>query len=526
MNKTEFAAMLVQYPELKSDLFIRGFLITDEDIADLTGFPFYGNWKKEQYGGWFFLAHTLTGMHIHTDESGNVFFLMGHAYDPFVMEHRESEILKTLAQAYGTDAWLERINDLTGIFVLGCIADGVLQFLVDPAGMQGAACGKINGKFYMTSHAQLVGDLCGLEMDPFVKELTEYKWYGRVMGPYLPGDLTPFAEVKRVVPSQYYRYQDELTHQRFWPLEDAVCADESEEYDAVIRRASDILQKNMQLVAKKWENPWISLTGGIDSNTTFAAGNGTYDHFETFSYISAEKEVPDAAAAKKIAERFGVSHHEYHIPEDNSRMPLFEQKRELFLHNNGYIAKLYDNEARKKFYLRENCGCDVEVKSWVSETTRGYWYKHYGRKSMPKLSAKLYRNLYKIFLANRKLAHKVDRVFADYIEEYEYRNIPVGYPAADIHFNEVTWGSWGGLNITEMKYCFDITVIYNNRRFLDLMFRVPLEKRILDQHHLDMKKYLNPELYDMGIRVVNLHETKFRAFALNVIFTINSILPF
>ena len=104
--------------------------------------------------------------------------------------------------------------------------------------------------------------------------------------------------------------------------------------------------------------------------------------------------------------------------------------------------------------------------------------------------------------------------------------IPEAYPPADMHYNEVTWGSWGGLNITEMKYCFDITFIYNNRRFLDLMFRVPLEKRISDQHHLDMKKYLNSELSDMNIRIVNMKETNFRAFALNVIFTINSILPF
>ena len=95
-----------------------------------------------------------------------------------------------------------------------------------------------------------------------------------------------------------------------------------------------------------------------------------------------------------------------------------------------------------------------------------------------------------------------------------------------MHYNEVTWGSWGGLNITEMKYCFDITFIYNNRRFFDLMFRVPLEKRISDQHHLDMKKYLNKDLFDMNIRVVNLKETRMRAFLLNVIFEINSMLPF
>ena len=205
---------------------------------------------------------------------------------------------------------------------------------------------------------------------------------------------------------------------------------------------------------------------------------------------------------------------------------ISRQKRDLFRHNNGYIAELYDNEARKKFYLRENTDCDVEVKSWVSETIRAYWYKHYGRKSFPKLSGKLYRNLYKIFITNRRLAHKLDKLFDQYIKEFEYDKIPGSYPTADMHYNEVTWGSWGGLNITEMKYCFDITFIYNNRRFLDLMFRVPLEKRISDQHHLDMKRYLNSELSDMNIRVVNLKETDFRAFALNVIFTINSILPF
>lgn len=526
MNKKQFKQMLEQHPQLKQDVFIRGFLITDRELKNLTDFPFYGNWQEEIHCGWRFLAHRLTGCHIHEDEKGNVFFLMGHAYDPFAMEHEEEKILHRMAQAYGTEDYMERINDLTGVFVLGCIVDGVLQFLVDPSGMQSAAYGKVENHFYLTSHPQLIGDLCDLEMDPFVKELTQYKWYGRVMGPYLPADLTSFTQIKRVVPSIAYRYDGRISHNRFWPEVELSEAVSAEDYDAVIRAAADILKRNMELVSRKWERPWISLTGGIDSNTTFAAGNGLYDRFASFSYISAEKEVPDAEAAKRIAKQFGVSHHEYHIPAANGDMELFEEKRVLFRHNNGYVAELYDNEARKKFFMREKVGCDVEVKSWVSETIRAYWYKHYGRTSMPKLSGRLYRNLYKIFLGNRTLAHKIDRLFDDYIEKYEYRNIPDSYPPADMHYNEVTWGSWGGLNITEMKYCFDITFIYNNRRFFDLMFRVPLGKRISDQHHLDMKRYLNPELYGMGIRVVNMKETKFRAFALNVIFTINSILPF
>lgn len=95
-----------------------------------------------------------------------------------------------------------------------------------------------------------------------------------------------------------------------------------------------------------------------------------------------------------------------------------------------------------------------------------------------------------------------------------------------MHYNEVTWGSWGGLNISEMKYCFDITFLYNNRKFLDLLFKIPLEQRISDRHHLDMKKYLNDELYNMNIRVVNMKETANRARMLNLIFTINMHLPF
>lgn len=45
MKKTEFINMLEKNPELKKDLFIRGFLITDKKINDVSGFPFYGNWE-------------------------------------------------------------------------------------------------------------------------------------------------------------------------------------------------------------------------------------------------------------------------------------------------------------------------------------------------------------------------------------------------------------------------------------------------------------------------------------------------
>lgn len=523
----DIKTLIMNKPETAKYLFVRGFLLTDKNNIDLSKFPFYGNWKKTEIAEGYY-AYTHFQQNVYSVNIDNkVFFLFGHAYNPFTMEIDENAILQRIGEAYGTEDYQDRIDEITGVFVLGSIFEGEVRFLVDPSGMQSACYSTIDNKFYMSSHPQLIGDLCNLKKGELVKELINYRWYYRVMGPYLPGDMTAFDCVKRIVPNIEYSYKEhKISHSRFYPLRDLAEVKNEEEYNEVITQAADILKNGMKLVSEKWNKPYISLTGGIDSNTTFAAANGVYDKFKAFSYISAEKETIDADAAKKIADRFNVEHILFNIPQSTESLNNFEEIKAIIDHNNGYIARGNDNEYRKRAYLIENLDCDVEVKSWVSETIRAYWYKHYGRTTMPKLSPKLFRNLYKIFLLNRSLAHKVDKVFKQYIEDFEYKKIPSQYPPADMHYNEVTWGSWGGLNISEMKIYSDITFIYNNRKFLDILFKVPLEKRISDQHHLDMKKYLNKELFDMGIRIINMKETRTRAFLLNIIFTINSILPF
>lgn len=523
----EIKQMIKEKEDLQKYLFVRGLLVTDRSDIDCNSFPFYGNWIKQPIGNSLF-AYTHKWQKTTTLEKNNKsFFICGHAYNPFTMEYKEDAVLERIADSYGTADYQDRIDEITGIFVYGVVADGKVECLVDPSGMQSACYGYVDNHLYISSHPQLIGDLCNLKMDDFVKELVAYKWYFRVMGPYLPADLTPFSNVKRIVPNiRYFFSNGAVEHKRFYPLKDLSEVRTDEEYNSVIEAGSNILKNNMELVLKKWNKPAISLTGGIDSNTTFAAANGFYDKVSTFSYVSAEKETIDAEAAKKIADAFGVKHTQYVIPDTSYELKDYDEIKQIIDHNNGYIADRLENENRKRVYLIQNLDCDVEIKSWTSETIRAYWYKHYGRKTMPKLSAKLFRNLYKIFIFNRSLAHKVDKLFEKYIDEFEYKKIPSQYPPADMHYNEVTWGSWGGLNISEMKMYSDIAIIYNNRKFLDMMFKIPLDKRISDRHHLDMKKYLNRKLYEMGIRVVNMKETRFRAFMLNIIFTINSFLPF
>lgn len=517
--------ILKQYPDLREDLFVRGFLVTDRPDLSTDDFPFYGMWHSRKMAGMYFYWHGKTGAHFY-ESDGLSLFLFGHAYNPFTMQADEQDILAYLARAWKDDFY-KCLNELTGIFVLGVIADAKLRFVTDASGIQSASCGVADGRFYLSSHAQLIGDICDLETDAFVKDLVAYRWYGRVMGPYLPADLTPFSCIKRVVPNQVYTCQGgRVTHKRFYPVRDLAMYATAEQYEAAMAQAADILRRSMLLVCQKWNRVHISLTGGVDSGTTFAAANGLYDQIETFSYLSAEKERIDCEAAKRISARFSVPWTLYTVPKDNKEIALFEQRKAVLMHGNGYVAATPDHELRKRMVLREQFTGDVEVKSWVSETARGYWYKYYDRRSMPALSPKLYRNLYKIFLCNRRLAHSTDLVFAQYLAEYAYASIPGQYLPADLYFWEVTWGSWGSLNISEMKYYSDITIIYNNRKFLDLMLCVSLDKRISDEHHMDMRKLLNKDLWDMNIRVINQKETKARARLLDLIFTVNTHLPF
>ncbi len=71
MDKNEFKNLLDAREDLQSDLFIRGFLITDDKNIDDKVFPFYGNWNKSQQGKFIFYSHKLTGVFTYTDNDGN-----------------------------------------------------------------------------------------------------------------------------------------------------------------------------------------------------------------------------------------------------------------------------------------------------------------------------------------------------------------------------------------------------------------------------------------------------------------------
>ena len=511
-------------PEVNKHLFEKGFLITSKELSDLDSFPFYSNWMAKKIDGLYFIVHKKTNLFTYSFGDKN-FFMIGHAYNPFNMVYDENDILKNIA---GSADYIKSVNELTGIFIFGYIYNSnKIFFLNDASGIQNVCYGVVNGSLYITSHMRLVGAFEDINTDKYVDKLVNYRFYKFMLGNYLPSDLTCYSDVKSLLPNLYAQFDGEtFSAIRFYPNKEIQMCQNEGEYRKVIKEGAQILSNTMKLISKKWKAPAISLTGGIDSNTTFAAANGVYDRYKTFSSISMFRESVDAEKAAEISSAFGVPHADYNVSENNLDFNYFDLYKLVFECNDGFIGHYKDNDVRKKITLINNNVCDVEVKSWVSETIRAYAYKYYGRKKFPKtLKPRDYTSLYKVIL-NRKLCNQTDKYFKEYIEKTELHKHIYNYDETDFFIWEFEHGKKCSLDIGVMRSCFDITIPYNNRALLDLLLRVPLKDRISDCHHLDMKKLMNEKLYNMNIRVVNLNETKKRKKLINLYYIFNTHLPF
>ena len=359
--------MLDSRQDLQEYLYCRGFLLTDRNIRT-DKYPFYSNWKKYSINGYKAYVHYLQTVTIYENDIRSL-LLIGHAYNPYTMEANEHAILEKIA---GVDNRIDYINELTGVFFLAIFKNDDIEFHVDASSMQAACYGNVDGHLYVSSHMRLIGDILRLKTTDYVKRLVNYKWYHYMMGNYLPGDITCYEELTRVVPNTYVTYSgncQEETHDytngvkalydcpfcvtRFYPAHKIQMCQNEQEYREVIKEAARIMKNTMALIPLKWKRPAISLTGGIDSNTTFAAANGDYDKYTTFSYVSMYRESVDAEKAEEISRRFHVPWKRYDVPESNEEVEDFDIFKQMLERAQGGIGySMHINTLEEPLFLK------------------------------------------------------------------------------------------------------------------------------------------------------------------------------
>lgn len=517
--------LLDTYPQYQNKLYIRGFFFTD-DAADESAYPFYGAWRHFNLAGRTLLVHSCQNCSICV-KNDTAAALVGHAYNPISMEAEENQILANCLDWLQKDevSFWNYFNELTGVFTLFVIRNDEVWIVDDASGMQTTFYTAQNGKIYVSSHTMLLGEMLGLKKDPYVERLTSYRFFP-LLGNYLPGDLTQFVGLKRVTPNFCCTYQNgSFTNRRFFTPYQIKNKSRSE----LVQEAGQILRNSLELIARKWDKPAISLTGGCDSKTTLACGNGLYDRFRYYSYSSSEAEQVDCEAAAMICKALGVEHTIYPVPGLVSPEEHPEVVSQILRWNCGDLLDSNPNDIRKRIMLNKITDFDVEIKSWASEIGRAYFSKRFhGRtKFPPKPTGRACTTLYKFFLHNRKLVKESDKVFEQFIQDYyePARTNPIEW--YEQFFWEFRVPAWNGLVITgEHRYSSDITIPYNNRVLLTLFLSVPLEDRISDAMYKEIRETFNSTIDATGVSVTNLHHTDRRAKFENIYWRLHSQFPF
>lgn len=520
--------VLDEQEQYRQYLFTKGYLITENAAIDMAAYPFYSLWNLTVIENYMFYIHPRQKLYL-TKSKDKTYFLIGHAYNPITMQIREEDIVADVNLMEESSGYFAKINELTGVFITGFIEGEKICFVGDASCMQTAFYGIINGKLYVSSHTQLLGDICKLKIDTYIEKLINYRYY-HLFGIMLPGDLSPYKEIKQLMPNHQVCYEKgEIFHQRFWPLEKLPECVNDREYRLLIHEAAQLLHNNIKLIADKWPgNTAISMTGGCDSKTTLSCANGFYNKFSYFSYVSSKAEQADAEAAKEICKKLGVDHKNYYIPDDDSTYPDIEIWRQILRHNTGNIGSQNKNDVRKRIYFVRNHDFEVEVKSWVSEIVRAYYNKRFIKATFPKkITPRYLTAMYKVFGMERKLVAETDRIFAEYLNDYFTEKVFNQICWTDLLFWEFRVSSWNGLIISnEHQLSYDITIPYNNRILLQKMLAMPQDKRIADICHKDIQRVMNPQIADMSIAVTNLNHTTRRAKLERIYYEIQTRLPF
>ena len=270
----EMQAVLNDSPQFRDRLYCRGFLLTNEKQDYTAEYPFYSNWVERSIadGRYFLYTHKETYAYVY-ELDGCKFFLIGHAYDPYHMVTDENELLMRLAEAKqaGDSAFWEEESNLTGVFCVGYIEHDSVVYSTDCAGMQLVYHGTVNGKLFLTSHSKLVADLKGLEQPEYITKLVNNK-YWHYWGTWLPGDLSPFAELKRMNPNCAGKYSEttkQITVSRYYPVREIKETSTPEAYQETIHELGRVMSNTMSCIAKKWPDKKVSIsvTGGRDSMT-------------------------------------------------------------------------------------------------------------------------------------------------------------------------------------------------------------------------------------------------------------------
>lgn len=506
----DIQAALEKHPEFRQMLFRRGYLFTDCQITQPESYPFYGQWQELQIGKYWLYVHQAQTVYT-ASENGVYSVLVGHAYNPFDMQHDEAVLCQDLLRANekGKPAFFDKLSEFTGLHVIFLVEGDQVTACQDACSLTGCYFGRVGEKMYIAEHPQLIADICGLSMDPMVEKLIQSKCYN-IGNRHLPGNLTPYTQLKRLGANTCLCYDGDFAIKRFYPVRPHPEFKTKQEQEAAVAQIGKLIHGGIECCTKKWDRRAISLTGGTDSKTTLASASGLYDQFSYFSFCSKPQEMVDAEGAKKLCAQLGLEHTFYPIPETNEEMEHFELFKMLMQHNTNYIVNLADNELRKYLFLHRLDAYDVELKSWASEVARVFFERKYKLK-MPERLHERHGSIFQTrYFGHPGLLRWSDKAYYRFLREIGLEKTLYNYEHTDLFYWEIRMGCWGVTVTSAQQMYHRVTMPMNNRKILELFLCFPHEMRKSDAVHRAVMQHMEPKVVEAEVEIQNLYFHSYR----------------
>ncbi|MBR0082241.1 MAG: hypothetical protein IJP98_05845 [Clostridia bacterium] len=511
LKQSDIKKLLNEKPQYRDCLFAGGYLLTNDTAIDGNQYPFYGEWNTCSI-----CDYTL---YVHRNEtfysfncSNRVFLLVGHAYNPIRMKWDEHELLKDCSEHFGTDAFFDTINEWTGVFVLFVLdsAGGRVEALTDATSMKMCHYLQNGEKLYFSSHVQMLADLLNLPMTYYAARIRKTRMYNTGLR-WLPGKMTTYENAFRLGANLIASFENgKVTVSRFYPRKPHEEVATQEEFDTQVESIYRLIRGNLELCKKKWGNPAISLTGGMDSGCTFACTKGITDSFHIFSFDCKEQERLDAEAAEKICERVGVHHFLYTVPRNNSDIKDYDILCKLIDHNTAYVMNLAENEVRKIIVLHNMHAFNVELKSDIAEIGRAFYERKYGFPMPEALNARQMAIMQTRFFFMPHLLKETEIEYRQYMKETGMEKPIFNFEHSDLFYWEYRIALGASGCTLSMGMAHPLTFPYNNRVLLEKMLSFPHSMRAKDYPQQAIMESKMPEMIGRDVKVEDQYFGKWR----------------
>jgi hypothetical protein len=298
-----------------------------------------------------------------SEKGENKAVLLGYFLDPFEPEYSDEDILvQFLEEPITIDSVIKKLERLCGRFVLIISSRDNLWLFPDACALrQVNYCFDQEGNIWCASQPNLLAELLGFKYD---KEMISFRNLPLFVSGqedfWFPGDLTPYKEIKYLLPNHYLELTDGKVH-RFWPLKGSFSNISMNE---CIDHVSSLLKNTIKAATLRFDLK-MGITAGCDTRKSLAATKEVKDKITYYTHTPVKGGEADIEIPSRLLPRLGLKHYLVNL------QPMDDDFTRYFNTNNTWPNERHGKIA---YSISRYFGTDsVILNSNISEYS-GVWY--------------------------------------------------------------------------------------------------------------------------------------------------------